>query len=170
MRFICFHKVHSMLFLKTLEEPPPHAIFILATTEKYKIIPTILSRCQVYDFHRISISNMILHLEKIAQKEGVKTEKEALHIIAEKADGALRDALSCYDLMVNFTCGHITYKEVVKNLNILDHEYYFKFTDCIINQSIHETLFYTTKISAKGFDGKIVYRGIGFSFLETNDI
>ena len=101
-------------FLKTLEEPPPHAIFILATTEKHKIIPTILSRCQVYDFHRISISNIILHLEKIAKKEGVKTEKEALHIIADKADGALRDALSCFDLMVNFTGGNITYKEEVK--------------------------------------------------------
>ena len=151
-------------FLKTLEEPPPHAIFILATTEKYKIIPTILSRCQVYDFHRISISNMILHLEKIAQKEGVKTEKEALHIIADKADGALRDALSCYDLMVNFTCGHITYKEVVKNLNILDHEYYFKFTDCIINQSIHEIIILYHEISAKGFDGRLFIGGLASHF------
>ena len=90
-------------FLKTLEEPPPHAIFILATTEKHKIIPTILSRCQVYDFHRISIPDMVAHLENIANKEGVKSEPEALHVIAEKADGALRDALSCFDLMVNFT-------------------------------------------------------------------
>ena len=151
-------------FLKTLEEPPPHAIFILATTEKYKIIPTILSRCQVYDFHRISISNMILHLEKIAQKEGVKTEKEALHIIADKADGALRDALSCYDLMVNFTGGHITYKEVVKNLNILDHEYYFKFTDCIINQLIHESIVLYHEISAKGFDGRLFIGGLASHF------
>ena len=151
-------------FLKTLEEPPPHAIFILATTEKYKIIPTILSRCQVYDFHRISISNMILHLEKIAQKEGVKTEKEALHIIADKADGALRDALSCYDLMVNFTGGHITYKEVVKNLNILDHEYYFKFTDCIINHLIHESLILYHEISAKGFDGRLFIVGLASHF------
>ena len=151
-------------FLKTLEEPPPHAIFILATTEKHKIIPTILSRCQVYDFHRISISNMILHLEKIAQKEGVKTEKEALHIIADKADGALRDALSCYDLMVNFTGGHITYKEVVKNLNILDHEYYFKFTDCIINHLIHESLILYHEISAKGFDGRLFIGGLASHF------
>ena len=151
-------------FLKTLEEPPPHAIFILATTEKHKIIPTILSRCQVYDFHRISISNMILHLEKIAQKEGVKTEKEALHIIADKADGALRDALSCYDLMVNFTGGHITYKEVVKNLNILDHEYYFKFTDCIINHLIHESLILYHEISAKGFDGRLFIVGLASHF------
>ena len=151
-------------FLKTLEEPPPHVIFILATTEKHKIIPTILSRCQVYDFHRISISNMILHLEKIAQKEGVKTEKEALHIIADKADGALRDALSCYDLMVNFTGGNITYKEVVKNLNILDHEYYFKFTDCIINQLIHESIILYHEISAKGFDGRLFIGGLASHF------
>ena len=122
-------------FLKTLEEPPPHAIFILATTEKHKIIPTILSRCQVYDFHRISIPNMVLHLEEIAKKEGFRTEKEALHVIADKADGALRDALSCFDLMVNFTNGNVTYKEVVKNLNILDHDYYFKFTDFIFKNS-----------------------------------
>ena len=151
-------------FLKTLEEPPPHVIFILATTEKHKIIPTILSRCQVYDFHRISISNMILHLEKIAQKEGVKTEKEALHIIADKADGALRDALSCYDLMVNFTGGHITYKEVVKNLNILDHEYFFKFTDCIINHLIHDSLVLYHEISAKGFDGRLFIGGLASHF------
>ena len=109
-------------------------------------------------------SNMILHLEKIAQKEGVKTEKEALHIIADKADGALRDALSCFDLMVNFTCGHITYKEVVKNLNILDHEYYFKFTDCIINQSIHEIIILYHEISAKGFDGRLFIGGLASHF------
>ena len=104
-------------FLKTLEEPPAHALFVLATTEKHKIIPTILSRCQVYDFHRISVPSMIAHLSTIAEKEGVKVEKEALHVIAEKADGALRDALSCFDLMVNFCNGNITYSEVVKNLN-----------------------------------------------------
>ena len=151
-------------FLKTLEEPPPHAIFILATTEKHKIIPTILSRCQVYDFHRISISNMILHLEKIAQIEGVKTEKEALHIIADKADGALRDALSCFDLMVNFTGGNITYKEVVKNLNILDHEYYFKFTDFIVNNLIHDSLILYNEISSKGFDGRLFIGGLASHF------
>jgi len=100
-------------FLKTLEEPPPHAIFILATTEKHKIIPTILSRCQVYDFHRISISDTVLHLESIAKKEGVKVESEALHVIAEKADGALRDALSCFDLIVNLTSANTPYRQVV---------------------------------------------------------
>ena len=151
-------------FLKTLEEPPPHAVFILATTEKHKIIPTILSRCQVYDFHRISIPNMVLHLEEIAKKEGFKTEKEALHVIADKADGALRDALSCFDLMVNFTNGNITYKEVVKNLNILDHDYYFKFTDFIIKNLIHDSLLLYNEISSKGFDGRLFLVGLASHF------
>ena len=147
-------------FLKTLEEPPPHAIFILATTEKHKIIPTILSRCQVYDFHRISISDTVLHLESIAKKEGVKVQSEALHVIAEKADGALRDALSCFDLMVNFTSGNITYSEVVKNLNILDYEYYFKFTDFIKENLIHDSLLLFSEIIAKGFDGRLFLNGL----------
>jgi len=147
-------------FLKTLEEPPPHAIFILATTEKHKIIPTILSRCQVYDFHRISISDTVLHLESIAKKEGVKVESEALHVIAEKADGALRDALSCFDLMVNFTSGNITYSEVVKNLNILDYDYYFKFTDFIKENLIHDSLLLFSEIIAKGFDGRLFLNGL----------
>ena len=151
-------------FLKTLEEPPQHAVFILATTEKYKIIPTILSRCQVYDFHRISIPNMVLHLEEIAKKEGFKTEKEALHVIADKADGALRDALSCFDLMVNFTNGNVTYKEVVKNLNILDHDYYFKFTNYIIKNLIHDSLLLYNEISSKGFDGRLFLVGLASHF------
>ena len=151
-------------FLKTLEEPPSHAVFILATTEKHKIIPTILSRCQVYDFHRISIPNMVLHLEEIAKKEGFKTEKEALHVIAEKADGALRDALSCFDLMVNFTNGNVTYKEVIKNLNILDHDYYFKFTDFIIKNLIHDSLLLYNEISSKGFDGRLFLVGLASHF------
>ena len=151
-------------FLKTLEEPPPHAIFILATTEKHKIIPTILSRCQVYDFHRISIPNMVIHLEEIAKKEGFKTEKEALHVIAEKADGALRDALSCFDLMVNFTSGNITYKEVVKNLNILDHDYYFRFTEFFIKNLIHDSLLLYNEISSKGFDGRLFLGGLASHF------
>jgi len=151
-------------FLKTLEEPPPHAIFILATTEKHKIIPTILSRCQVYDFHRISISDTVLHLESIAKKEGVKVESEALHVIAEKADGALRDALSCFDLMVNFTSGNITYSEVVKNLNILDYEYYFKFTDFIKENLIHDSLLLFSEIIAKGFDGRLFLNGLASHF------
>ena len=151
-------------FLKTLEEPPQHAVFILATTEKHKIIPTILSRCQVYDFHRISIPNMVLHLEEIAKKEGFKTEKEALHVIADKADGALRDALSCFDLMVNFTNGNVTYKEVVKNLNILDHDYYFKFTNYIIKNLIHDSLLLFNEISSKGFDGRLFLVGLASHF------
>ena len=151
-------------FLKTLEEPPPHAIFILATTEKHKIIPTILSRCQVYDFHRISIPDMVAHLENIASKEGVKTEPEALHVIAEKADGALRDALSCFDLMVNFTNSNITYKEVVKNLNILDHDYYFKFADFIQKNLIHESLLLLSEIISKGFDGRLFINGLASHF------
>ena len=151
-------------FLKTLEEPPQHAVFILATTEKHKIIPTILSRCQVYDFHRISIPNMVLHLEEIAKKEGFKTEKEALHVIADKADGALRDALSCFDLMVNFTNGNVTYKEVVKNLNILDHDYYFKFTNFIIKNLIHDSLLLYNEISSKGFDGRLFLVGLASHF------
>ena len=151
-------------FLKTLEEPPPHAIFILATTEKHKIIPTILSRCQVYDFHRISIPDIVAHLENIAKKEGVKSEPEALHVIAEKADGALRDALSCFDLMVNFTSSNITYKEVVKNLNILDHDYYFKFADFIHKNLIHESLLLFSEIIAKGFDGRLFINGLASHF------
>ena len=151
-------------FLKTLEEPPPHAIFILATTEKHKIIPTILSRCQVYDFHRISIPDMVTHLENIAKKEGVKSEPEALHVIAEKADGALRDALSCFDLMVNFTNSNITYKEVVKNLNILDYDYYFKFADFIQKNLIHESLLLFSEIISKGFDGRLFINGLASHF------
>ena len=147
-------------FLKTLEEPPPHAVFILATTEKHKIIPTILSRCQVYDFHRISIADMVKHLQQIAEKESVKIELEALHVIAEKADGALRDALSCFDLMVNFCEGDISYKKVIQNLNILDHDYYFKLVDMMVENKIHDTLLLFAEILSKGFDGKLFISGM----------
>ena len=147
-------------FLKTLEEPPPHAVFILATTEKHKIIPTILSRCQVYDFHRISIADMVQHLQQIAEKESVKIELEALHVIAEKADGALRDALSCFDLMVNFCEGDISYKKVIQNLNILDHDYYFKLVDMMVENKIHDTLLLFAEILSKGFDGKLFISGM----------
>ena len=165
MRCICCLKSAFNAFLKTLEEPPPHAIFILATTEKHKIIPTILSRCRVYDFHRISIPDMVAHLENIANKEGVKSEPEALHVIAEKADGALRDALSCFDLMVNFTNSNITYKEVVKNLNILDHEItIFKFADYIHQNLIHESLLLFSEIISKGFDGRLFINGLASHF------
>ena len=147
-------------FLKTLEEPPLHAVFILATTEKHKIIPTILSRCQVYDFHRISIADMVQHLQQIAEKESVKIELEALHVIAEKADGALRDALSCFDLMVNFCEGDISYKKVIQNLNILDHDYYFKLIDMMVENKIHDTLLLFAEILSKGFDGKLFISGM----------
>ena len=147
-------------FLKTLEEPPSHAVFILATTEKHKIIPTILSRCQVYDFHRISILDMVSHLKNIAKKEDVKIEEEALHVIAEKADGALRDALSCFDLMVNFCEGDITYKKVIQNLNILDHDYYFSLIDLVFENKIHESLLLFAEILSKGFDGKLFISGL----------
>ena len=147
-------------FLKTLEEPPSHAVFILATTEKHKIIPTILSRCQVYDFHRISILDIVDHLKNIAKKEDVKIEQEALHVIAEKADGALRDALSCFDLMVNFCDGDITYKKVIQNLNILDHDYYFKLIDLVLENKIHESLLLFAEILSKGFDGKLFISGL----------
>ena len=119
-------------FLKTLEEPPSYAIFILATTEKHKILPTILSRCQVFNFDRITIPQIVAHLKGIAKDQDIQFEEEALDLIAQKADGAMRDALSIYDKMASFgTEGKITYKEVIKNLNILDYDYYFKFADFI---------------------------------------
>ena len=151
-------------FLKTLEEPPAHALFILATTEKHKIIPTILSRCQVYDFHRISINDMVSHLSYIAEKENVQFDKDALHVISEKADGALRDALSCFDLMVNFCDSNISYDAVIKNLNILDHDYYFKITDAIIEHKIHDALTIFDDILSKGFDGHLFVNGLGSHF------
>ena len=113
-------------FLKTLEEPPQHAIFILATTEKHKILPTILSRCQIYDFSRITVNDTVEHLENVARKEHIEAEPEALNVIAQKADGGMRDALSIFDQVVSFTNGHITYQSVIENLNVLDYEYYFK--------------------------------------------
>lgn len=148
-------------FLKTLEEPPKHAVFILATTEKHKIIPTILSRCQVYDFNRITIKDIADHLKMIAEKENVKAEYEALMIIAEKADGALRDALSVFDQMVNFCNRDITYQAVVKNLNILDHEYFFKLTDYFVSNDIHSSLLLFNDILINGFDGQLFLNGLG---------
>lgn len=116
-------------FLKTLEEPPSYVIFILATTEKHKILPTILSRCQVYDFNRMSVQTIVNHLKFVADKEGYAYEPEALNIIAQKADGGMRDALSIFDQTVSFTGGNLTYKKVIENLNVLDYEYYFRLTD-----------------------------------------
>ena len=140
-------------FLKTLEEPPLHAIFILATTEKYKIIPTILSRCQIYDFKRISVTDAKNYLKKIAKSEGVKAEEEALHLIAQKADGALRDALSIFDRIVSFSNETITAQHVSVNLSILDFDTYLHFTKDLIEGNIREVILSFDKILSKGFDG-----------------
>lgn len=140
-------------FLKTLEEPPAHAIFILATTEKHKIIPTILSRCQIFDFNRIGVKDIAEHLKDIAQKESVEAEDSALHIIAEKADGALRDALSIFDQVVSFSGGQVTYEAVIKNLNILDYDYFFKASEAIQNEDISSALLIFNEVISNGFDG-----------------
>ena len=139
-------------FLKTLEEPPAHAIFILATTEKHKIIPTILSRCQIFDFNRINVDEAVLYLEEISQKENVQYEKDALTIIAQKADGAMRDALSIYDQVVSFSGNDITYEKVIDNLNVLDYDYYFRLTDAFLNENHQEALIIFNEILEKGFD------------------
>jgi len=148
-------------FLKTLEEPPAHAIFILATTEKHKIIPTILSRCQVYDFNRITIKDMANHLAYVAKEENIKSEPDALHVIAEKADGALRDALSIFDQIVNYCDDNITYDAVIKNLNILDYDYYFSITDHLLKNEIHKSLLTFDEILNNGFDGHNFINGLG---------
>jgi DNA polymerase-3 subunit gamma/tau len=141
-------------FLKTLEEPPPYAIFILATTEKHKVIPTILSRCQIFDFNRIQISDISKQLRKIADREGISTEEEALHLIAQKADGALRDGLSIFDLMVTFSSGKgVTFKDVLNNLHILDYEYYFQIVDGLLAQNATVPMIIFDDILRKGFDG-----------------
>ncbi|MFQ5334995.1 MAG: DNA polymerase III subunit gamma/tau, partial [Flavobacteriales bacterium] len=139
-------------FLKTLEEPPEHAVFILATTEKHKILPTILSRCQIFDFNRISVSEIEGHLRQIAKKENIETEDEALNIIAIKADGALRDALSLFDQLVSYSESKLTYKTVIENLSILDYEYYFKTTSAILQHDTAGALLLLDDILKKGFD------------------
>src|SRR6056297_1522451 len=139
-------------FLKTLEEPPAHAIFILATTEKHKIIPTILSRCQIFDFNRRNVEDAVEYLEEISQKEDVQYEKDALTIIAQKADGAMRDALSIYDQVVSFSGNNITYEKVIDNLNVLDYDYYFRLTDAFLNENHQEALIIFNEILEKGFD------------------
>jgi len=141
-------------FLKTLEEPPSYAIFILATTEKHKIIPTILSRCQIFDFNRIQVEDISSHLQYIADKESIETEPEALHLIAQKADGALRDALSIFDLIATFSSGSkITYKSTIDNLHILDYDYYFKVVDYLLEENIPGVLLIFDEILKNGFDG-----------------
>jgi DNA polymerase III subunit gamma/tau len=141
-------------FLKTLEEPPSYAIFILATTEKHKIIPTILSRCQIFDFNRIQVQDITNHLSSIATKESIEAEREALALIAQKADGGLRDALSIFDLISTFASGQgITYKQVIENLHILDYDYYFRVTDALLGERMPEVLLIFDEILRKGFDG-----------------
>jgi DNA polymerase-3 subunit gamma/tau len=147
-------------FLKTLEEPPPYAIFILATTEKHKILPTILSRCQLFEFHRIGVKQIMGNLKDICEKEGIKAEDQALHVIAQKADGALRDALSIFDRLISSSGDTLTYKDVIENLNLLDYEYYFKITDLVLNQELSETLLLFEEILTKGFDAHNFLNGL----------
>lgn len=151
-------------FLKTLEEPPSYAIFILATTEKHKILPTILSRCQVFDFRRIQLADITKHLASIAQKEGIEAEAQALHVIAQKADGGLRDALSIFDQLVSFAGNRLTYQDVVKNLNVLDHEHYFSLTDHIVKGDVPAALVEYNTILQNGFDGHLFVTGLARHF------
>ncbi|WP_124981293.1 DNA polymerase III subunit gamma/tau [Nonlabens xiamenensis] len=151
-------------FLKTLEEPPAHAIFILATTEKHKIIPTILSRCQIFDFKRITVSDMREHLKRIASKEGIEAEEEALQIIAQKADGALRDSLSIFDRVVSFSGKHLNVQAVTENLNVLDRETYFQVTELLLENNIPQLLVDYNEIMSKGFDGQHFISGLASHF------
>lgn len=147
-------------FLKTLEEPPSYAIFILATTEKHKILPTILSRCQIFDFNRIQVDDISNHLNKIAQRENIAVEADGLHIIAQKADGGLRDALSMFDQIVSYTNKNLTYKSVIDNLNILDYDYYFKLTQYLTAADVSNTLILFDEILNNGFDGNNFINGL----------
>ena len=140
-------------FLKTLEEPPAHAIFILATTEKHKILPTILSRCQIYDFQRMTVADTVQHLASVADREGYTYESSALNVIAQKADGGMRDALSIFDQVVSYTGGNITYQRVIENLNVLDYDYYFRLVDLMLEQKVSDCLLLYNEILGKGFEG-----------------
>jgi DNA polymerase-3 subunit gamma/tau len=147
-------------FLKTLEEPPKHAKFILATTEKHKIIPTILSRCQIFDFKRVGVNDIAGHLDFVAKSEGVTAESEALHLIAQKSDGAMRDSLSLFDRLISFSDKTLTYKVVIDHLNILDYDYYFKLTDYLLTNDIKELLNIFNEILDNGFDGHHFINGL----------
>ena len=147
-------------FLKTLEEPPSHAIFILATTEKHKIIPTILSRCQIYDFNRITIDDTVAHLCYVANNEGVVADDMALNVIAQKADGAMRDALSIFDQVVSFCGQNITYQGVISNLNVLDYEYYFRLIDALLLGRVADALLIFDEVLSKGFDAQHFVGGL----------
>ncbi len=146
-------------FLKTLEEPPPYAIFILATTEKHKILPTILSRCQIFDFKRITANDTVEHLQEIIDKEEIKAEKAGLHLIAQKSEGCMRDALSILDKIVSFTNGEVTYANTLEHLNILDADYYFKLLDCMQQQDLAGAMLLFDDINSKGFEGDMVIEG-----------
>ena len=147
-------------FLKTLEEPPAHAIFILATTEKHKILPTILSRCQIYDFQRMSIENTVQHLAHVAEQEGYTFEPSALTVIAQKADGGMRDALSIFDQVASYSGGNLTYQRVIENLNVLDYDYYFRLVDFLLEKKIPESLLLYNEILQRGFDGAPFISGL----------
>ena len=151
-------------FLKTLEEPPSYAIFILATTEKHKILPTILSRCQIFDFNRIRVEDMANHLASISKKENISYDNDGLHLIAQKADGGLRDALSMFDQIVSFSNRNVTYRAVIDNLNILDYDYYFKLTDALLKEDIAGTLLVFDDILSNGFDGNNFIAGLAAHF------
>ena len=146
-------------FLKTLEEPPPYAIFILATTEKHKILPTILSRCQIFDFKRITNNDTVVHLQEICEKEEIKAEKAALQVISQKSEGCMRDALSIMDKIVSFTNGKLTYQNTLEHLNILDADYYFKLMDCMLKQDLSGAMLLYDDINKKGFEGDLVLNG-----------
>jgi len=148
-------------FLKTLEEPPPHAVFILATTEKHKILPTILSRCQIFDFHRITVTDMVKHLQGICEKEGIVAEEAALHVVAQKADGALRDALSIFDQLVAFAGRELTYDVVAAHLHVLDHQTYFQVVDAALEHDIPRALLVLDGIVQRGFDPHHFLAGLG---------
>lgn len=148
-------------FLKTLEEPPAYAKFILATTEKHKIIPTVLSRCQIYDFKRLSVEDIVHQLEFVAKNETVNAEPDALHIIAQKADGAMRDALSIFDQLVSFSGRNLGYRQVIENLNVLDYDYYFRITDCLLDTKMPEAMMLIDEIINNGFDGQHFIIGLG---------
>jgi DNA polymerase-3 subunit gamma/tau len=151
-------------FLKTLEEPPKHCIFILATTEKHKIIPTILSRCQIFDFKRITVNDAKNYLKIIAEEQGINAEDDALHIIAQKADGAMRDALSIFDRVVSFSGGNLTRQAVTENLNVLDYDTFFEATDLILESKIPDLLVHFNHILSKGFDGHHFITGLASHF------
>ena len=151
-------------FLKTLEEPPAHAIFILATTEKHKILPTILSRCQIYDFNRMEVPEIVAHLKHVAESEGIKYEEEALNVIARKADGGMRDALSIFDQVASFTNGNITYAQTIENLNVLDYDYYFEVTDRLLEVDIPQVMLLLDKVLNKGFEAGHFIGGLAAHF------